>query len=167
MFSSRQTGDSSPRPKILPTYISWYINDHGQPWTSLDANPRLRLVHGQIAGSYGVLLATTDQMASSHVPSADQYPRRGDGRKGAYRRRMRWHAMAPAPPLPPSPRRAQRPGRGNGARAGSDSANEGQEVRALHVPYRRDTHGLLRLITVSRNRCSTAMSYPSHVVPKL
>jgi hypothetical protein len=47
-------------------------------------------------------------VASSCVPSADQYPRRGDGRKGAYRRR---DAMAPAaPPLPPSPRRAQRPG---------------------------------------------------------
>ncbi len=31
--------------------------------------------------------------------------------------------MAPAPPLPPSPRRAQRPGPGNGAGAGSSLAN--------------------------------------------
>jgi hypothetical protein len=43
----------------------------------------------------------------------------------------------------------------------------GQEIRALHVPYRRDTHGLLRLITVSRNRCATALSCTGHVVPKL
>jgi hypothetical protein len=71
--------------------------------------------------------------------------------------------MAPAPPLPPSPRRAQRPGRGNGAGAGSS----GQEVRALCVPYTGDTCGLSRLITVSQNRCSTALSCACHVVPKL
>jgi hypothetical protein len=35
------------------------------------------------------------------------------------------------------------------------------------VPYRADTHALSWLITVNRNRCSTALSCPSHVVPKL
>src|SRR5947209_4046969 len=74
--------------------------------------------------------------------------------------------MAPAPPLPPSPRRAQRPGGGNGAEVGSSWQTNGQ-VRALHVPYAGDTDGLSRLITVSRNRCSTALSWLSQVVPKL
>jgi hypothetical protein len=57
--------------------------DEAQPRTNLHVVRRLH--------------ATTDQMVNSHVPSADQYPRRGGGRKGAYRRR---DAMAPAPPLP-------------------------------------------------------------------
>lgn len=35
------------------------------------------------------------------------------------------------------------------------------------VPYRGVTGGLLRLITVSRNCCSTAPHWPGHVVPKL
>jgi hypothetical protein len=48
---------------------------------------RIRLDPGQIAGSRGVLPVTTDQKASCHVPWEDQYPRRGAGRKGAYRRR--------------------------------------------------------------------------------
>src|SRR2546423_13299858 len=43
----------------------------------------------------------------------------------------------------------------------------GPEVHALHVPYSGDTHGLSRLVTVSRNCCSTALTLPSHVVPKL
>ena len=47
------------------------------------------------------------------------------------------------------------------------STNEGQEVCALHVPYRKDTYGLSRLITVSRNRCSTAVPCACHVVPEL
>jgi len=75
--------------------------------------------------------------------------------------------MAPAPPLPPSPRRAPRPGPGNGAGAGSDSAINEQEIRALCVPYRRVNRGLSRLITVSRNRCSTPLACVCHVVPKL
>jgi hypothetical protein len=58
MFGSRQTADQSPRPKSLPIYISWYINDYGQPWTSSDVNPRMRPVHGRFAGTYGLLLAT-------------------------------------------------------------------------------------------------------------
>jgi hypothetical protein len=67
----------------LLIYISWYINGYGRPWTPLDVNSKIGHVHGQIAGSEGVLLQTTDQMVTAHVPSADQYPRRGDGRKGA------------------------------------------------------------------------------------
>jgi hypothetical protein len=62
MFGSWQTTGQSPRPTRLPIYISWYINDYGQPWTSSDAYPTIRLVHGQIAGSGGVLLTTTDHM---------------------------------------------------------------------------------------------------------
>jgi hypothetical protein len=57
----------------------------------------MRPDHGRITGSCGVLPVTTDQMASSHVPSADQYPRRGDRRKGAYRRRTRWRQRHPCP----------------------------------------------------------------------
>jgi hypothetical protein len=41
-------------------YISWYINDYGQPCMSSDVNPKISPVHGKIAGSCGVLLATTD-----------------------------------------------------------------------------------------------------------
>jgi hypothetical protein len=64
-------------------YISWYINGYGRPQTPLDVNPKMGPVHGQFAGSDGVLPVTTEQMVSSHVPSAGQYPRRGAGRKGA------------------------------------------------------------------------------------
>jgi hypothetical protein len=56
----RRTGQS-PRLKILLAYISWYINDYGRPWTSPDVNPRIRPTPGQIAGTGGVLLTTTDQ----------------------------------------------------------------------------------------------------------
>ena len=42
-----------------------------------------------------------------------------------------------------------------------------EAVRALCMPYLRDTYGLSRLITVSRNRCSTTVSCAGHVVPKL
>jgi hypothetical protein len=83
MFGSGQIAGQRPRPKSLPIYISWYINGYGRPWTSSDVNPKIRPVHGQIPCTGGVLLATTDQMVNRHIPSADQYPRRGDGRKGA------------------------------------------------------------------------------------
>jgi hypothetical protein len=71
------------RPKYLLAYINWYINGYGRPWTSVDLNPKMKLDFGQPAGSGEPLHATTDQMVTAHVPSADQYPRRGDGRKGA------------------------------------------------------------------------------------
>jgi hypothetical protein len=87
---------------------------------------------GLPAGGGDASPMTTDQMANCHVPLADQYPRRGAGRKGAYRRR---HAMAPAPPLPPSPRRAQRPGQGNGAGAGSGL----DTFRSLNTSRQYDT----------------------------
>ena len=63
MFGNRQTTGQSPRPKSLPIYISWYINGYGRPWTPLDVNPKMRHVHGQFAGSGGVLLPTTEQKA--------------------------------------------------------------------------------------------------------
>ena len=50
---------------------------------------------------------------------------------------------------------------------GQEQGRAGEAVRALYVPYVRDTYDLSRLITVSRNRCSTAVSCTCHVVPKL
>lgn len=49
----------------------------------------------------------------------------------------------------------------------SDGTGDLPHFRALCVPYRGDNHGLSRLFTVSRNCCSTALSWPRHVVPKL
>jgi hypothetical protein len=40
MFGSRQTTSQRPLPKILPIYISWYINDYGRPRTSSDPTRR-------------------------------------------------------------------------------------------------------------------------------
>ena len=50
---------------------------------------------------------------------------------------------------------------------GQEQGRAGEAVRALCVPYVRDTHGISRLITVGRNCCSTAVSCTCHVVPKL
>ena len=118
---------------------AWQQTEH-QPEPAIEESPGLhQLVHQRLRTTVDVLgpepedearprttlyavrglHPTTNQMATSHVPSAAQYPRRGDGRKGAYRRR---NAMAPAPPLPPSPRRVQRPGPRNGPGVGTDSA---------------------------------------------
>ena len=49
--------------RASPIYINWYINGYGRPWTPVDVNPKMRHVHGQIAGSEGVLLPTTEQKA--------------------------------------------------------------------------------------------------------
>ena len=125
----------------------------------MDSDPEIRPGPGQFAGTGGVLLATTDKWSAAHVPSADQYPRRDAGRKGAYRRRKRWRQRHPCPP---SPRRAQRPGRGNETGAGR-AAISPCPLRALQGRLLRSS----RLITVNRNRCSAALSWPSHVVPKL
>jgi hypothetical protein len=54
-----------------------------------------------------------------------------------------------------------------GQEQGQTSHVKDDEVRALYVPYRADNHGLSRLITVSQNRCSAALSCACHVVPKL
>jgi hypothetical protein len=48
-----------------------------------------------------------------------------------------------------------------------EQGRAGKVVRALCMPYRAATQGLSRLITVNRNRCSTAVSCACHVVPKL
>jgi hypothetical protein len=40
MFGSRRTTSQRPLPKILPIYISWYINDYGRPRTSSDPTRR-------------------------------------------------------------------------------------------------------------------------------
>ena len=56
---------------------------------------------------------------------------------------------------------------GTGQEERSGSAHGGPESRALCVPYTRVTDGLSRLITVNRNRCSTALTCLCHVVPKL
>jgi hypothetical protein len=113
--ASGQTADESPRMRNpWPTSIA--TSTARTTMNILGPEPqKKRPVPGKPAGGV-VVPATTDQMASCHVPLADQYPRRAAGRNGAYRRRR---AMASAPPLPPSPRRAQRPGQGNGAGTGS------------------------------------------------
>jgi hypothetical protein len=64
--TTRRTGQS-PRLKILLAYISWYINDYGRPWTFPNVNPRIRPDPGQIAGTGGVLLTTTDQKAERDI----------------------------------------------------------------------------------------------------
>lgn len=88
---------------------------------------------------------------------AAQYPRCGGGRKGAYRRRDAMASAAHPCPRHHDEHRAR-------ARSRSDLPDSGPEVRALYVPYKADTHGLSRLLTVSRNRCSTALSCLWHVV---
>jgi len=79
--------------------------------------------------------------------------------------RLASHSRRPPNPVTTTSTAGQ--DQGNGAGAASDSANGGLEVHALRVPYRTATHGLSRLITVSRNCCSLALSWAYHVVPKL
>jgi hypothetical protein len=131
---------SIPKPPSSGPCMRWPATRSARSAGSMSALPRLprrspprwpasnttrdsAARHRHVAGIYVPVRSctrvrtATDQMVGSHVPSADQYPRRGDGRKSAYRRR---DAMAPL--LPPPPRRAPRPGQGrqgNGARAGS------------------------------------------------
>jgi hypothetical protein len=159
MFGARHTAGQSPRQKSLPIYISWYINDYGRPWASLDVNPRIRPVYGQIAGTGGVLLATTDQMAAATFPRPISIHAVVPAARALSASRCDGASATRAPDTTTST--AAR--RGNGAGAGSS----GREVRALCVPYRGDIHGLSRLITVSRNCRSGTLSCPSHVVPKL
>jgi hypothetical protein len=93
MFDSKQTAGQSPRQKSRPIYISKYINDYGRPWTPVDVNLKIRSDHGQIAGTGGELLATTDQMVKwspATFPRPLKYPRRGVGRNGAFGVAMRW-----------------------------------------------------------------------------
>jgi hypothetical protein len=70
MFGGRRTTGHSLQPESLLTYISWYINGYGRPWTPLDMNPKMRPIYGQFAGSEGVLLPTTEQKAFA-VPLSD------------------------------------------------------------------------------------------------
>jgi hypothetical protein len=74
-------------------------------------------------------------------------------------------AMAPAPPCPRHHHEHSDQDQGTGKN--QRRLTNGSELRALHVPYRADTHGLSRLFTVNRNRCSKALSCACHVVPKL
>jgi hypothetical protein len=104
------------------------------------------------------------QMVSNHVPSAAQYPRHGAGRKSAYGVAMRWRKRHPCPRHHDEHRSQDQ---GTGQEQGRTRQTNEQEVRALHVPYMADNHGLSRLLTVSRKRCSTAVCCACHVVPKL
>jgi hypothetical protein len=69
---------------------------------------------------------------------------------------MRWRKRHPCP-------------RHHDEHGGQDKGTGQEQGRAgeKSVPYRADTHGLSRLLTVSRNRSSTASSCACHVVPKL
>ena len=105
----------------------------------MDGIPTMGHVHPR-TNTHVVRSAASDygSNGSNYVPSADQYPRRGAGRKGAYRRRMRWRQRHPCP-------------RHHDERSGQDQGNGGGQGsdRVLHVPYRADTHGLSRLTTVN------------------
>lgn len=71
-------------------YINWYINSYGRPRTSSDLNLKMRFdLDNQQVVAGEAACATTDHMANIHVPSADPYPRRGNGRKGAFGVAMR------------------------------------------------------------------------------
>jgi hypothetical protein len=93
---------------------------------------------------------TTHQMASNHVPSSAQYPRRGDGRKAPTGVAMRWRQRHPCPR-----HHDEHSGQdqGTGQEQGRTRQINGQAVRALHVPYRKDSHGLSRLFTVRCAKC--------------
>ena len=111
-------------------------------------------------------IRTATDMSSSRltVPSADDYPRRGASRKGAF------GVACDGARRHPCPRHHDEHSgqdEGTGQEQGRTRYMNGQEVCALHVPYRAVTHGLSRLVTVSRNCCSKALSSPCHVVPKL
>jgi len=114
-----------------------------------------------------VLLGTTNQWLATPFPRATQYPRRGGGRKGAFGVACGAHAMAPGATLAPVTTTSTAARIRERGRSRVGLGNAGQQVRTLCVPYRTDTHGLSRLITVSRNGCSTAVSRACRVVPKL
>ena len=78
--SQEPSQETALRPKRSR---SCYPRERQKSQTSSDTNPKISLVHGQIAGPGGGLPVTTDQMVSRRIPLADQYPPRGDGRKGA------------------------------------------------------------------------------------
>ena len=69
MFGSWQTAGRSLRPRSRLSYISWYINDYGRPWTSSDPNPK-------------------------KGPTTDQYARSGGC---CFRLRIRWLADKASP----------------------------------------------------------------------
>ena len=114
-----------------------------------------------------MLLGTTNQWLATPFPRATQYPRRGGGRKGAFGVACGAHAMAPGATLAPVTTTSTAARIRERGRSRVGLGNAGQQVRTLCVPYRTDTHGLSRLITVSRNGCSTAVSRACRVVPKL
>jgi hypothetical protein len=93
------------------------------------------------------LSTTTHQMASGHVPSSAQYPRRGDGRKAPTGVAMRWRQRHPCPR-----QHDEHSGQdqGTGQEQGRIRQMNGQAVRALHVPYRKDSHGLTRRAPAER-----------------
>jgi hypothetical protein len=66
-FLRRQTTSQRPLPKILRIYISWYINDYGQPWASSDSNSKIWLDHRPMCTSWWVLHPTTDLMVNRRL----------------------------------------------------------------------------------------------------
>jgi hypothetical protein len=64
LAAGRQLARAHDREAFL-IYISWYINGCRRPWMSLDVNPEMGPVHGQIRGTGRVLPVTTDQKVGS------------------------------------------------------------------------------------------------------
>ncbi len=129
----------------------------------MDVVTKMRHVHRQFAASEGALLLTTNQMAATrslgrlsiHVvvtaamaPSAS----RCDGASATIARHHDEHSGQD---------------QGTGQEQGRTRQINERTVRALCVPYSRVNRGISRLITVSRNRCSTVLICVCHVVPKL
>jgi hypothetical protein len=42
MLAAVHSAGRSPRTRSALTYINWYINGYGRPWTSSDPNPTMR-----------------------------------------------------------------------------------------------------------------------------
>jgi hypothetical protein len=97
MFVSRQTTSQLPPPKILPIYISWYINDYRRPWTSSDVNQGSDTFTGELQVAKGCCFRLQIKWSAATFPRPLKYPRRGDGRKGAFGVAMRWRQRHPLP----------------------------------------------------------------------
>jgi hypothetical protein len=122
----------------------------------------------QVKGSIHYRTATDLPNNRLTVPPADHHPRRGAGRKGAFGVAMRWRQ---APPVPPTPRRAQRPGQGNGAGAGSDSTKGAVDpcpppaLQRRHLRSFRANHGQLKLL-LTNSVLARSCNSQAHVIQR-
>jgi hypothetical protein len=128
--------------------FSWYINDYEGP-AIFGRESKDQANFGQSVRSGGSCFglrkwsaATFPRPLSIHVVVTAARAPIGVA--------MRWRASATLAPVTTTSTAAR--ARKRGRSRVELPQTSGQEVRALHVPYRADTHGLSQLITVSRNR---------------